>query len=894
MIEELLVDIVNKAIASGRTPESKDWPLAGLEQWGCTSVANTVSKGGDLPIFAVVLLRTILVGLDGRRAEKIFRTRIVRAGHGEWRGLILGAPALDATPLGLGHKVTIGGHYLSALDLTLPRLEADLVQKGLEGRMVASVGLGPASPGACCLDKVEAYRGLPLFLCEGGEAFVQDGPCGGGVLAASADGLSVPIVLDGDELVLKSGEAARVPAKALAPPGSGLSLSSNLAASVCAVGGEWDGREGMVCVLNVLQPTVTLERGDVVAAGHWAPAPRSDPALAAAASAAGGAPLAAGVGSFIVSPIVVADAPVAGLAPSVAHVWRDDDELHRIYDVDVPSAAYYVALEADMARRHPLADPHVLAHLAVVEPFLDVCITSGFSLGARKSAGNILQKRVQFLGELVGRDGRESLDLHVDAIRNFSIVEDAPGMRRFLGNFGWVRPHYPKEVAIALPALTAQLRKDAVWPMPAAGVSSQRAIQAMASRLVKLAVLDEVAAITQTRPLEQIADASGYGWGGTVYQLSPDRSRLNVLGQYAGLLTQAQSHWHPRRSEAFAQRQVARARRSHLGRIPAFCWTDHAHLIRDSTAADADYTIVRWLADIESDGSRLRNLSGRSAALGDALSRHDLDHARFLREQAHSLRQLTLEDLFDEYEDDGPQQWGLGSHALPGRPIAVPASCAVAVGDALAIAALGERRVVRVLVLGGACSEARSRRDLALLRKELCDGVPFLDFALEVASPAIDEGLCGEAWFSTPNGWADPVKDRKSLRRDALAAVSSVVRSIGPRGTELVVGIGQGAVVATLLARPRIVEAALAARVAQPAEGPDLSAAWHALRAILLVGPALFKTSSFQKLVDSVPEVLESPRPGEGFVPCFLRGGHSGPDDFEKEMALALPVVRVG
>ena len=34
LLEELLVEIVNKAIASGRSPESKDWPLAGLEYLG--------------------------------------------------------------------------------------------------------------------------------------------------------------------------------------------------------------------------------------------------------------------------------------------------------------------------------------------------------------------------------------------------------------------------------------------------------------------------------------------------------------------------------------------------------------------------------------------------------------------------------------------------------------------------------------------------------------------------------------------------------------------------------------------------------------------------------------------------------------------------------------------
>ena len=32
--EELLCAILNQAIANGLTPESEDWPLAGLEYWG--------------------------------------------------------------------------------------------------------------------------------------------------------------------------------------------------------------------------------------------------------------------------------------------------------------------------------------------------------------------------------------------------------------------------------------------------------------------------------------------------------------------------------------------------------------------------------------------------------------------------------------------------------------------------------------------------------------------------------------------------------------------------------------------------------------------------------------------------------------------------------------------
>ena len=115
--------------------------------------------------------------------------------------------------------------------------------------------------------------------------------------------------------------------------------------------------------------------------------------------------------------------------------------------------------------------------------------------------------------------------------------------------------------------------------------------------------------------------------GGTVYQMSSDGSRLNVLGMYGGSLTLPQSNWHPRRGELYAQRETRREARKHLGRIPAQCWTDHSAAVKDSTGeAETDATIIRWVGDIECDGSRLRNLSGRSAVLGDGPSRHDEAH----------------------------------------------------------------------------------------------------------------------------------------------------------------------------------------------------------------------------------------------------------------------------
>ena len=99
--------------------------------------------------------------------------------------------------------------------------------------------------------------------------------------------------------------------------------------------------------------------------------------------------------------------------PVVSHVWRDEDELQRLFEVEMPPAAYYEELGKDMVRRHGKVDVHLLEQLSVLEPFLDVCILSGFSLGAAKSRDNIAQLAHQFLGEQCGREGRDALDHHL-------------------------------------------------------------------------------------------------------------------------------------------------------------------------------------------------------------------------------------------------------------------------------------------------------------------------------------------------------------------------------------------------------------------------------------------------------------------------------------------------
>ena len=200
-------------------------------------------------------------------------------------------------------------------------------------------------------------------------------------------------------------------------------------------------------------------------------------------------------------------------------------------------------------------------------------------------------------------------------------VEDVSQLRGLLGMANWVKDHCPAEYVLPLKVLTRWLKKGATFPLDAEGRAAEKALKALVKRNVRLDALDEVSALNGSRPLQQVADACKYGWGGSIMQVGADGTTLNVIAMFSGLMTDAQSLWPILSLELYAQLQVARRRRKLLGRIPAECWTDHANVVRVAYKPEAEEKHIRWVADIESDGSRLRNMAGRSAVMADALSR---------------------------------------------------------------------------------------------------------------------------------------------------------------------------------------------------------------------------------------------------------------------------------
>ena len=145
-----------------------------------------------------------------------------------------------------------------------PRVEADIIQRGLNGMKIASVG--PMLPVASSIAEIQDSNasGLVLFqLAAEDESDESLAPCGGGVLSTLGSEGDAPIWLTGCEAVnLEQGESAVVPCATSFPVnGEAFTVVPNTAAVCRAFRTLWDTAEGFALVANFSQPSIRLEPG---------------------------------------------------------------------------------------------------------------------------------------------------------------------------------------------------------------------------------------------------------------------------------------------------------------------------------------------------------------------------------------------------------------------------------------------------------------------------------------------------------------------------------------------------------------------------------------------------------------------------------------------------------
>ena len=127
--EELVVSILNKAVAMGLKPNDPKFPVVQLEQWVYPEFVHGIASGSPVPLKGAVVLRVRLQeGTDVHNCvdghELFVRCKIAARGTSDWHGLILGGRALDCEARrGLGFRPGPESHVFDTLGARIPRCE---------------------------------------------------------------------------------------------------------------------------------------------------------------------------------------------------------------------------------------------------------------------------------------------------------------------------------------------------------------------------------------------------------------------------------------------------------------------------------------------------------------------------------------------------------------------------------------------------------------------------------------------------------------------------------------------------------------------------------------------------------------------------------------------------
>ena len=347
------------------------------------------------------------------------------------------------------------------------------------------------------------------------------------------------------------------------------------------------------------------------------------------------------------------------LGDQVLHIMEDVGSMARMAET-LPTDEYYSLLRSDMGLRHPRVDPHLLDHLETLEAFLDTSIMAGVSFGVEKAKIAVMEG--ELLGHVVGRRGASAQKEKTLAIVRFPPLREKVQVQQFLGCTNFLRYYLQPQYAHC----GKILGEEGLGPGDSPGDLAVRAIKLMARRTIELSVLDEVAAVTGERPLEQVADSSGYAVGGVAVQLREDLRGFEVLATHSKGLTPPQQAWAPLSLETYAQLEVRRAVKGMIGPLRCIMWTDHSNLTRLQTSEEIQPKHLRWLSELLADGPVLRSLSGRSAKLADGLSRNPPERDELLSQRTKDLQGLigqlrgfSLEEFLGEEEPGRVIPWSL-------------------------------------------------------------------------------------------------------------------------------------------------------------------------------------------------------------------------------------------
>ncbi len=237
----------------------------------------------------------------------------------------------------------------------------------------------------------------------------------------------------------------------------------------------------------------------------------------------------------------------------------------------------------------------------------------GLKLKPRKCM--LVQKKVEFLGRVVGPNGLELSDEHIKSVTDWRPPTRTKEVEQFLGLVNYHRMFLKNLAELAVPLYEITGKKKFEW-----GEEQQVAFESIKSALTTAPML---ALPNSTDPFILDTDASNWAIGAELLQVQDGVERVITYGSLS--LTSEQRRYCTTRKELLAVVRFTRQFRHYLLGRKFVIRTDHNSLTWLLKFKEPQGQLARWMEELSQYDLVIKHRPGKQHGNADALSRRPDD-----------------------------------------------------------------------------------------------------------------------------------------------------------------------------------------------------------------------------------------------------------------------------
>lgn len=256
------------------------------------------------------------------------------------------------------------------------------------------------------------------------------------------------------------------------------------------------------------------------------------------------------------------------------------------------------------------------------------------NLQINKDKSVFCQRKLKYLGHLVGEGGIQTDPEKVRAIEELPPPKDISGVRRIIGMAGWYSAFLPNYTEVIAP-LNQLLTKNAkfIWGEP-----QQKALDEIKSKMKTAPIL---ACPDYNKQFYLQTDASNIGLGAVLFQREGNHER--VIAYRSRSLQPHERNYTTTEKECLAVVWAIQRNLEFLEGIPFTVITDHLALKWIFKLPNPTGRLGRWSLELRNHDFTIQYRKGKQNVVPDALSRHPLPLSEEFEELCASSSKEIIE-----------------------------------------------------------------------------------------------------------------------------------------------------------------------------------------------------------------------------------------------------------